>query len=194
MHLEPSKIKLFHFCKKGKTFVIYYGWICKAGSVYLGIISRPQRITIAFQKAKLPPKKWSKNWHKWVQFPLLFSSSFLDKDPKENFRYIFQTIVTFHLSETPFLTCSSRTKRYLIVAEPDLEWGEGGGGVVLHALPDFLPSMISSFFTQKRGGGGRGTRASPLDPPTPLLKSFVYFVYWYKSRILRNNLQHFVQC
>ena len=100
-HLEPSKIKLFHFCKKGKTFVIYYGWICKAGSVYLEIISRPQRITIAFQKAKLPPKKWSKNW----QFPLLFSCSFLDKDPNENFGYIFQTIVTFHFSETPFLTC-----------------------------------------------------------------------------------------
>lgn len=156
MHLEPSKIKLFHFCKKGKTFVIYYGWICKAGSVYLGIISRPQRITIAFQKAKLPPKKWSKNWHKWVQFPLLFSSSFLDKDPKENFRYIFQTIVTFHLSETPFLTCSSRTKRYLIVAEPDLEWGEGGGGGCFACPAGFSSFYDFFFFYSKKGGGGTG--------------------------------------
>lgn len=162
MHLEPSKIKLFHFCKKGKTFVIYYGWICKAGSVYLGIISRPQRITIAFQKAKLPPKKWSKNWHKWVQFPLLFSSSFLDKDPKENFRYIFQTIVTFHLSETPFLTCSSRTKRYLIVAEPDLEWGEGGGGG-LFCMPCriFFLLWFLLFLLKKRGGGTGHPGLSP---------------------------------
>ena len=41
------------------------------------------------------------------------------------------------------------------MADPDFElrWGPGFG---LLALPAFLPSVISSFFTQKRGVGGLG--------------------------------------
>ena len=41
----------------------------------------------------------------------------------------------------------------LPVADPDFElrWGPGFG---LLALPAFLPSVISSFFTQNKGGGG----------------------------------------
>ena len=48
----------------------------------------------------------------------------------------------------------------LAVADPDFElrWG-GGGGFVLLALPAFLPSVISSFITQNKGGPG---------PPGPL--------------------------
>ena len=39
------------------------------------------------------------------------------------------------------------------MADPDFElrWGPGFG---LLALPAFLPSVISSFFTQNKGGGG----------------------------------------
>ena len=46
------------------------------------------------------------------------------------------------------------------VADPDFElrWGPGWG---LLALPAFLPSVISSFFTQNKGMGGPG-------PPGPL--------------------------
>jgi len=48
----------------------------------------------------------------------------------------------------------------LAVADPDFElrWGSGGGFVLL-ALPAFLPSVISSFITQNKGGPG---------PPGPL--------------------------
>jgi len=54
---------------------------------------------------------------------------------------------------------------YSPVADPDLELrgcGEGGGrgSSVLIALPAFLPSVISSFITQNKGGGG--------SPPRPL--------------------------
>ena len=44
----------------------------------------------------------------------------------------------------------------LSVADPDfkLRWGPGFG---LLALPAFLPSVISSFFTQNKGGGRPGT-------------------------------------
>ena len=51
------------------------------------------------------------------------------------------------------------------VADPDLELrrGGGGGGFVLLALPAFLSSVISSSFTQNKGG--RAFRAPPLDPP-----------------------------
>ena len=57
------------------------------------------------------------------------------------------------------MTCQS-------VADPDFElrWALGFG---LLALPAFLPSVISSFFTQNKGGrgGGGGPWAPPLDPP-----------------------------
>ena len=50
------------------------------------------------------------------------------------------------------------------VADPDLELREGPG-LDLLALPAIFPSVISSFFTQNKGGGGRVPRAPPLDPP-----------------------------
>ena len=58
----------------------------------------------------------------------------------------------------------SGTWKHKQVADPDFElrWGPGFG---LFALPAFLPSVISSFFTQNKGGGGRAPWASPLDPP-----------------------------
>ena len=55
------------------------------------------------------------------------------------------------------------------VADPDLELkgggggGGGGGGLDLIALSAIFPSVISSFFTQNKGG--LGPRAPPLDPP-----------------------------
>ena len=49
------------------------------------------------------------------------------------------------------------------MADPDFElgWGPGFG---LLALPAFLPSVISSFFTQNKGGA-RAPWTPPLDPP-----------------------------
>ena len=46
------------------------------------------------------------------------------------------------------------------VADPDFElrWGPGFG---LLALPAFLPSVISSSFTQYKGGGGGGPGPLP---------------------------------
>ena len=61
----------------------------------------------------------------------------------------------------------------LTVSDPDLELRGGGGGeggLDLLALLAFLTSVISSFLTQNKGGGG----APPLDPPlayTILVKS-----------------------
>ena len=53
----------------------------------------------------------------------------------------------------------------LPVTDPGLELrggrgGGGGGGLDLLALPAIFPSVVSSFFTQNKGGGG-----PPLDPP-----------------------------
>ena len=50
------------------------------------------------------------------------------------------------------------------VADPDFElrWRPGFG---LLALPAFLPSVISSFFTQNKGGGGGA--AGGLRGPLP---------------------------
>jgi len=46
------------------------------------------------------------------------------------------------------------------VADPDFEL-RGGPGLVLLALPTFVPSVISSFFTQNKGGGGGPPGPSP---------------------------------
>ena len=40
----------------------------------------------------------------------------------------------------------------LAVADPDFELRKGAGFILL-AQPAFLPSVISSFFTQNKGGG-----------------------------------------
>ena len=53
------------------------------------------------------------------------------------------------------------------MANPDFELRRGSGSILL-AQAAFLPSVISSFFTQNKGGGGGGlggARAPPLDPP-----------------------------
>ena len=54
-----------------------------------------------------------------------------------------------------------RNSTHFPVADPDFELrgGGGGGGVVTLALPVFLPSVISSFFTQNNGAGS--------GPPSP---------------------------
>jgi len=49
------------------------------------------------------------------------------------------------------------------VADPDFQL-RGRPGLVLLALPAFLPSVIFSFFTQNKGGV-RAPQAPPLDPP-----------------------------
>jgi len=55
-------------------------------------------------------------------------------------------------------------KKTVTVVDPDLEVRGGrGGGVVLLALPAFLPSVISSFFTQNKGR--QAPKGPPLDPP-----------------------------
>ena len=50
------------------------------------------------------------------------------------------------------------------MADPDFELRRGSGSILL-AQPAFLPSVISSFFTQNKGGSGRAPQAPPLDPP-----------------------------
>ena len=47
------------------------------------------------------------------------------------------------------------------MADPDFELSREPGFNLL-AQPAFLPSVISSFFTQTKGGWGGG---APLDPP-----------------------------
>ena len=50
----------------------------------------------------------------------------------------------------------------IAVADPEFKLRRGPGFSLL-AQPAFLPSVISSFFTQR--GGGRASRAPPLNPP-----------------------------
>ena len=62
--------------------------------------------------------------------------------------------------EAAFKTVTPKHNIGIAVADPDFErrWGPGFG---LLALPAFLPSVISSFLTQNKGGGvGPG----PLSP------------------------------
>ena len=48
--------------------------------------------------------------------------------------------------------------------------GGGGGGLDLLDLSTIFPSVISFFFTQNKGGGGR---APPLDPPLFICENVV---------------------
>ena len=71
-------------------------------------------------------------------------------------------------SESKYKTILMNSKS---VADPDLELGGGGGGregpgFDFLALLAFFPSVISSFFTQNRGGG------PPLD--LPLKMTLIY--------------------
>ena len=50
------------------------------------------------------------------------------------------------------------------VADPDFELRSGLGSILL-AQPAFLPSVISSFFTQNKEGAQGAPQAPPLDPP-----------------------------
>ena len=47
------------------------------------------------------------------------------------------------------------------MADPDLGLRGGGGGLDLLALSAIFPSVISSFFTQNKGGGGGQAGPSP---------------------------------
>ena len=49
------------------------------------------------------------------------------------------------------------------MADLDFELRRGPGFILL-AQPAFLPSVISSFSTQNKGGGG-----TPLDPPLSVI-------------------------
>ena len=82
------------------------------------------------------------------------------------------------------------------MAEPDFElrWGPG---FRLLALPAFLPSVISSFFTQNKGGGGGGPPwTPPLDPPLIIVtihsengnRSAPFIYYSTDSFLLADNL------
>ena len=42
------------------------------------------------------------------------------------------------------------------VADPDLDLRRGGGGECFSCPASFIPSLISSFFTQNKDGGGGG--------------------------------------
>ena len=46
------------------------------------------------------------------------------------------------------------------MANPDFELRRGSGSILL-AQAAFLPSVISSFFTQNKGGGGGGGSGGP---------------------------------
>ena len=68
------------------------------------------------------------------------------------------------------------------MADPDFElsWGPGFG---LLALPAFLPSVISSFFTQNKGeGGGAGPLGpSPRAATVLVIQSLVMFIDLHNS-------------
>ena len=53
------------------------------------------------------------------------------------------------------------------MVNPDFELRRGPGSILL-AQPAFLPSVISSFYTQNKGA--RIPRAPPLDPPLQFIK------------------------
>ena len=63
-------------------------------------------------------------------------------------------------SKTPKISllynCTLPKINLIAVANPDLELTRWGGGFVLLALLAFLLSVISSFFTQSKGGGPPG--------------------------------------
>ena len=62
------------------------------------------------------------------------------------------------------------------VADPDLELrGGGGGGLDVLALLARFPSVISSFFTQNKGG--QAPQAPPLDPPLHLIQHRVIHIH-----------------
>lgn len=73
------------------------------------------------------------------------------------------------------MPCSS-CRAIIAVTDPHFEVGGGGGGVYLLALLDFLPFVISSFFTQNNG-------EPPLDPPLNSLNFQVILTRDYVSAI-----------
>ena len=56
--------------------------------------------------------------------------------------------------------CGSYIMLHLSVADPDFKLRIGPGSILL-AKPAFLPSVISSFFTQNKEGGPGGPGPSP---------------------------------
>jgi len=59
------------------------------------------------------------------------------------------------------IVCKNGLCELLPVADPYIEL-RGAPGFVLLALPAFLPSVISSSFTQNKGKGGGGGSPGPL--------------------------------
>ena len=104
----------------------------------------------------------------------MFSSSFLNKNPKENFRYIFKAIVIFYFSETPFPTF--RTKM-IPNSGGTLNLSGGRDCFVLLALPAFPPSVIYAFFTQNKGGGGGWVGYPGLSPRSTTSLSYNLYLF-----------------
>jgi len=77
---------------------------------------------------------------------------------------------------------------YNTVADPDFEL-MGGHSFVLLALPAFLPSVISSFSTQNKGGG-----EGPGPPsPSPRSATVTYMCYPHQVAIWCVNLRSRVE-